>query len=139
MDEQNPNPTTPEVKPSEPVAPQQPQPETPKTETQPQAQTHKPEQHVFIAALAYVLFFIPFLTEFHNDQFVKFHVKQGLVLFIACLASAIIIRMPVIGWILMGPLNLFLFVLWIMGVINALTGKQKHLPLIGVYGDKFTF
>lgn len=147
MDEQqNPNPTAPETTPSEPVAPQQPQPEAPKaeheapkTEPQPQPQAHKQEQHIFIAALAYVLFFIPFLTEFHNDSFVKFHIKQGLVLFLACLASAVIIRMPVIGWILMGPLNIFLFVLWIMGIINALTGKQKQLPLIGVFGDKFTF
>jgi len=42
-----------------------------------------------------------------------------------------------------GPLKplfgLFLFILWIMGTINALTGKQKELPLIGQYAKHLDF
>ncbi len=108
----------------------------------PQQGAHSPQtpkHNTLMAVLAYILFFIPLLTDAKNDPFVKFHVKQGLILFIACLASGIIVRMPVIGWMLMVPLNLFLFILWIIGVLNALGGKQKHLPLIGQYGDKFDF
>ncbi|OGH91527.1 MAG: hypothetical protein A2534_02285 [Candidatus Magasanikbacteria bacterium RIFOXYD2_FULL_39_9] len=92
-----------------------------------------------MAVVAYILFFVPLLTDAKNDPFVKFHVKQGLILFIACVASAIFIRLPVIGWILMVPLNIFLFVAWIMGILNALSGKQKHLPFIGEYADSFKF
>ena len=105
----------------------------------PAPQPSAPKHNTFMAVLAYILFFIPLLTDAKNDPFVKFHVKQGLTLFLACLASAIIVRLPVIGWILMAPLNIFLFVLWVLGVLNALGGKQKHLPLIGQYGDKFQF
>jgi uncharacterized membrane protein len=119
----------------QPAAPQQPVPEP-----QPQVEAHKESEQLkhnkFMAVVAYILFFIPLLTDSKNDPFVKFHVKQGLVLFIACLASGIIVRMPVIGWMLMGPLNIFLFILWVIGVLNALGGKQKLLPLIGKYGEK---
>ena len=92
-----------------------------------------------MAVVAYVLFFVPLLTDAKNDPFVKFHVKQGLILFIACVASAVFIRLPVIGWVLMVPLNIALFVLWIIGILNALSGKQKHLPFIGEYADSFKF
>ncbi|TSC84879.1 MAG: hypothetical protein G01um101413_263 [Parcubacteria group bacterium Gr01-1014_13] len=159
MDEQNPpNPATPinpEGTPPEPTpqptpAPTPtPQPEPvqqPQQEQKPpeqpavsQSQPAKPKHSTLMAVLAYVLFFIPLLTDAKNDPFVKFHVKQGLVLFIACLATGIIVRMPVIGWILIAPLNIFLLILWIIGVLNALGGKQKPLPVIGQYGEKFDF
>jgi len=35
-----------------------------------------------MAILAYILFFIPLLTDSKNDPYVKYHIKQGLVLFI---------------------------------------------------------
>lgn len=91
-----------------------------------------------MAVIAYILFFIPLLTDAKNDPFVKFHVKQGAVLFIAWIISAIVTNIPGIGWILI-PLNVFLFVLLIMGILNAVNGKQEQLPVIGKYGDKFNF
>jgi uncharacterized membrane protein len=106
----------------------------------PQTQHPLPAKHnTLMAVLAYILFFIPLLTDAKNDPFVKFHVKQGLVLFIACLAGGIIGRLPVIGWMLMMPINIFLLILWVMGVLNALGGKEKQLPLIGQYASKFEF
>ena len=142
MDEQKPTnhegtPAVPPAAPQPTPAPQQPQPEHP--QAQATAPTAAPKHNTLMAVVAYILFFVPLLTEAKNDPFVKFHVKQGLVLFIACVASAIFIRLPIIGWILMVPLNVFLFVIWIMGILNALSGKQKHLPLIGEYGDSFQF
>ncbi len=89
-----------------------------------------------MAILAYlgILIIIPFLTEAHKNPYVKFHIKQGLVLIIAWV---------VIGLIQMVP---FAFVLWfvllilmIMGVINAASGKEKELPLIGKFAHHFNF
>ncbi len=137
MDEQNP--TNPQGTPVVPPAAPEPTPAPQPTQPQTTAPTAEPKHNTLMAVVAYVLFFVPLLTEAKNDHFVKFHVKQGLVLFIACVASAIFIRLPVIGWILMVPLNVFLFIVWIMGILNALSGKQKHLPLIGEYGDSFQF
>lgn len=134
MDEQNQ--TNPQ---STPVVPPTPQPQPEHHQTQATAPAAEPKRNTLMAVVAYILFFVPLLTDAKNDPFVKFHVKQGLVLFIACVASAVFIRLPVIGWILMFPLNIFLFVIWIMGILNALNGKQKHLPYIGEYGDSFQF
>ncbi|MBP6859035.1 MAG: hypothetical protein KBC69_00210 [Candidatus Magasanikbacteria bacterium] len=132
MDEQN------QTNPSEntpvtpPPAPNTNQPHTPPPTTE--------QKHTsLMAALAYILFFVPLLTDYKDDPFVKFHVKQGLVLFLALLASAVVMRLPILGWILMFPLNVFLLIVWLMGIYNALTGKQKHLPLIGEFGESFKF
>jgi len=106
----------------------------------PQPSQPQPLKHnTLMAVVAYILFFIPLLTDAKNDPFVKFHVKQGLVLFLACLASAVLVRLPVVGFMLMFPLNIFIFILWIMGIVNALNGKQERLPIIGKYADKFQF
>lgn len=137
MDEQNPtNPeSTPVAPPAAPQSTPAPQPEQHQAQTT--APAAEPKHHTLMAVVCYLLFFVPLLTDAKNDPFVKFHVKQGLVFFIACVASAIFTRLPIIGWILMLPLNVFLIIVWLMGIYNALTGKQKHLPLIGEYGDSF--
>jgi len=103
-----------------------------------QSAGNAPEQkkNTGMAALAYVLFFIPLLTESKNDPFVKFHVKQGIVLFVAYVVTLIVARIPVIGlfsWIL----SIGTLVLFIIGLMNALGGKETPLPIIGQFADKF--
>jgi len=88
-----------------------------------------------MAIVAYILFFVPLLTESKNDPFVMFHVKQGLVLLIAWVAVAILGMIPVLNLLAL-PLNLVLFVLWIMGILNAVNGEKKELPVIGQYASK---
>lgn len=92
------------------------------------------ETNILMAVLCYfgILVIIPLLTGAKKDPFVKFHIKQGLVLLIAYIIASFLFRLPFIGWIL----SLILFVLFIMGVINAATGKQSKLPLIGALADQ---
>ena len=93
-----------------------------------------------MAMIAYILFFVPLLTDAKNDPFVKYHVKQGLVLFIFAVASSIITMiLPIIGWMLSPILNLIVIVLLIMGIMNASGGKEKELPVIGKFAENFTF
>ena len=70
-----------------------------------------------------------------NDQDVKFHVNQGIILTIAWVAagilSFILAFIPILGWILAFAIYVFIGVLAIMGIINASNGVQKELPLIG--------
>ncbi len=103
----------------------------------------KKEKNTGMAIIAYILFFVPLLTDTKNDPFVKYHVKQGFVLFIAAIIVWIIDRflllIPIIGCGLMYLLGFFLLGLFIIGVMNALGGKQKPLPLIGKFADKFNF
>lgn len=70
-----------------------------------------------------------------NDQDVKFHVNQGIILTIGWVAagilSFILAFIPILGWILAFAIYVFIGVLAIMGIINAAKGVQKELPLIG--------
>ncbi len=85
-----------------------------------------------MAILGYILFFIPLLAA-KQSRFAMYHANQGLILFLALVAINIVSTIiPVIGWLLIGPLaNLALFILAILGIVNAAGGKCKPLPLIG--------
>lgn len=88
-----------------------------------------------MAIIAYILFFIPLLTDAKHDPFIKYHVKQGLVLFIASFVLMAISWLPMVflfSWIL----HIGLFVLFIIGIMNAIGGKETPLPLIGQFADK---
>ena len=112
-----------------PVAPSQP------------SQTGGEQKNIGMAVVAYILFFVPLLTEAKKDPFVKFHVKQGLVLLIVAVAVSIINSiMPYYFWMMFSwVLNLAVFVLWLIGVINAAGGKQQPLPVVGQFAEKFKF
>lgn len=60
----------------------------------------------------------------------KFDLNQALILGIAYIVFYVISRIPVIG--LVGSIGcLAVFVLEIMGIINAAKGEEKALPLVG--------
>ena len=95
-----------------------------------------------MAFVAYIIFFIPLLMEdMRKNKFVMFHTEQSLVLVLVNLIGIIlgtIGSMFCIG-VVFYLINLFAFVLWIMGIINALGGKATLLPLVGQFGEKFNF
>ena len=53
----------------------------------------------------------------------KFHLNQALVLWLFSLLSFI----PFVGWIW----GIFIFVCWVMGLINAINQEEKEIPLLG--------
>ena len=59
-----------------------------------------------------------------DDPYVKNHVNNGLILFIAGIICGII---PVVGWIC----SIVVLVFAIMGIVAAAQGKQFSIPLIG--------
>lgn len=110
-----------------------PLPSTPATPNKP---------NIAMAVIAYILFFVPLLTgDAKKDPFVKYHVKQGLVLFL------LVVLINVLGWIV--PFYLWLtfswilslatLVLFVVGIVNAVNGKQEPLPVIGKFSDLFKF
>lgn len=89
-----------------------------------------------MAVVAYILFFIPLLTDSKKDPFVKFHVRQGLLLFLGYIVYLIVIRLPIIGWF--SPiLGICLFILLVIGIMNAVNGREKPLPIIGDLAKNF--
>jgi len=94
-----------------------------------------------LAWLSYlgILLLIPLLVN-KDNEYSKFHVKQGIVLLItwiiSSVASIILGFIPIIGWIISAAIWIFLFVVMIMGIIKALGGKTEPLPVIGKYAEK---
>lgn len=90
------------------------------------------EKNKIMAVLAYIIFLIPLLAA-KDSPFAKFHTNQGLVLFIGAILSSVIAAVPIIGWIIAPIAGLAITVLSVIGIVNALGGKAKELPVIGKY------
>jgi uncharacterized membrane protein len=61
-----------------------------------------------------------------KDEFVKFHARQGFVLFVIEVVLAILMWIPVIGWLL----GLIVGIVAIIGFIKALNGEKWEIPYI---------
>lgn len=90
-----------------------------------------------MAAVGYlgILFLIPLLAK-KDSPYAQFHAKQGMVLFICWIIASFVWVIPFLGWVIGAIANLGLFILFIMGLINALSGKTTPLPIIGGYAEK---
>ena len=90
------------------------------------------EKNKVMGLLAYILFFIPLLAA-KDSPFARYHANQGLVLFICGLISSLVWIIPILGWIIAPILGIVITVLAVIGIINALNGKAKELPIIGKF------
>ncbi len=103
------------------------------------ASTPDTSNQMLFGILAYIgiLVIIPFLMA-KDDTFVRFHIKQGLVLCCGWLilwvvGSMLWMLLPII-WLV----NLFLLVLAIIGIVNVVQHKEAPLPLVGHFADKIS-
>jgi len=83
----------------------------------------------YITIIGLIIAFV--MNNDKKNAFASYHIKQSLGLALTGLALGMIGMVPILGWII----NFFgLFVLlymWIMGLINAMNGKEKAVPILG--------
>lgn len=99
---------------------------------------HVSSDEKIIASFSYIfiLFLVPLLGKKHSN-FAQFHAKQGVLLFSAWFAVFFLGMVPIIGWLIVVPLGTFLLLLLsVIGFINALSGQEKQLPIIGKYAKR---
>lgn len=101
------------------------------------------------AAVSYV-FLLCFwgLWKGKDSDFVRFHARQGFLLFVAecvCLAAVIVIdrtvgRLPFLGLLVVIVLEIVVYVgalfLSVVGFVKALFGERWQMPVIGKYIDR---
>jgi len=88
-----------------------------------------------IAILAYIfpiLFFLP-LLQTPKTSYGMFHANQQLILLIAGFVGAAINIIPILGQIASFAIGVVTFVFAIMGIISAVQGTNKPLPIIGQF------
>ena len=98
--------------------------------------------------LAYIFFIVPLFAA-RDKKFAMYHTEQAIALWIAFIGIYIVMKILTIivnqisstlGCVIsiLGILPWMAYVvLWIMGLLNAIGGKVKELPVIGAWGQKF--
>lgn len=100
------------------------------------------------AALSYVLGLITgivFILIEKEDQFVRFHAWQSILLSVALIALSIAISIvaiiPILGWIIAFIFAivypLVVLVLWVLLIVKAFQGAKWKLPYIGDMAEKY--
>jgi len=92
----------------------------------------------FLGYLLGIVGFLVVLLARKEDRFAMFHAKQSLVLFFGWVLTGVLwtIPVPFMGWFTAVVLSFFLVILWIMGMIYALVGDWKALPVAGEIAAK---
>lgn len=102
--------------------------------------THVPaaDKNIAFGVLAYLgpLLIISYLIA-KDDAFVRFHVRQGLViltidLIVWFLGMTLWILFPLVSII-----NIAMLIFSVLGIINVIQGKERELPFIGKYSSYF--
>ncbi|UCD22661.1 MAG: zinc-ribbon domain-containing protein [Chloroflexota bacterium] len=90
--------------------------------------------------LCYVLGWITgivFLVLEKKSTFVKFHAYQSIMTFgILTVAQLVLGWIPFIGWVLNILIGILMFILWIILIIQAGTGKMWKVPWAGDWAEK---
>lgn len=90
-----------------------------------------------LAILSYIgiLFLVPMLAA-PKSQFAQYHAKQGMILFITSVILYLVfyglafVSIGLIGFLSFIPW-LFVVIWSILGIVNAINGEEKPLPVIG--------
>lgn len=88
-----------------------------------------------IAVIAYITIIGLIIAFVMNNEkkepFASHHIKQSLGLALTGLALGIIGIVPIIGW-LINIVGIFvLLYMWIVGLMNAINGKESNVPFLG--------
>lgn len=92
-----------------------------------------------IGALLGIIGFVIVLVAKKDDDYAMFYAKQSLILFIGSLIGMVIsmvLAIVLIGVLIGLLVQLATVILWIVNIINSLSGEKKYLPYIGKYADK---
>lgn len=89
--------------------------------------SEKEKSNGIIAYVTIIGFIIAFVqNQEQKSEYVNYHLRQ----MIGIIACSFVWVIPFLGWIL----GLGVMVLWIMGIMGAMNGERKPVPILG---DKF--
>jgi uncharacterized membrane protein len=90
--------------------------------------------------LCYVLGWITgiiFIVLEKKSTFVRFHAWQSIMTFgVLTVAQLVVGWIPIVGWILSILIGILMFVLWLILIIQAGTGKMWKVPWAGDWAER---
>jgi len=85
-----------------------------------------PKTVAIISYITLIGWIIALVLNKPKSEFASFHIRQVLGIFLLGIVLSIIPIVGFIAWII--P-----FVLWILGLISAIQGEKKPVPVVGEY------
>ena len=90
----------------------------------------------YITIIGWIIALVQYQSE--KSPEVRFHLKQSLGVMILGIVFAIVINiivaiMPSLRFLAYA--NIIVLIIWIIGLVNAVNGVQKQLPIIGSFAE----
>lgn len=86
----------------------------------------------YITIIGLIIAFV--MNSDKKNEFAKYHIRQSLGLALTGLGLGMIGMIPILGWIINLVGIFVLLFMWIMGLVNAINGQEKPVPILG---DKY--
>jgi uncharacterized membrane protein len=130
------NQTPPPAQPTPPVQP------PPSSAPPPSAAGGEDKVVAIVAYLTLIGFLVAIVIHMNKKtKLGAFHLRQMLGYFLttiaAVIAQFILIFIPIIGWVCIPIMWLSLLVLWILGLVSAIQGEMKPMPVVGALYQKW--
>jgi uncharacterized membrane protein len=94
-----------------------------------------------VAILSYltIIGFIVAIFMYQNQKtrLGAFHLRQVLGIVVTGLAGSVCMVVPILGWIVWFFVAILLFVLWVMGLLSAVRGDMRPVPLLGEHYQRW--
>jgi uncharacterized membrane protein len=94
-----------------------------------------------VAILSYVTIFgfiaAIFVHQSRKTQLGAFHLRQVLGMVLTGVVGGVAAVVPILGWIVWFFLIIGMFVLWLLGLISALKGDMRPVPLLGEHYQRW--
>ncbi|HEV2434456.1 MAG TPA: DUF4870 domain-containing protein [Verrucomicrobiae bacterium] len=122
-----------------PPAAQPPQPVTP---TSSSAIGVEDKTVAIVAYLTLIGFIVAIIVHMNKKtKLGAFHLRQVLGYFLTTIAVAfcqiILVFIPILGWLCIVALWASMLVLWILGLVAAINGQMKPMPVVGPLYQKW--
>ena len=91
---------------------------------------------IIVAAISYLAivgWLVAMILNRPANEFSSFHIRQSLGVHLAFIASGILMGIPILGWVAGGLLFLVTGLSWLLGLLYAIQGKDRLLPIGGKY------
>lgn len=102
-------------------------------ELQSQSDVNDVESNKIMAVISYlgILIIIPLIKgDYRKSKFLKFHLNHAILFCIGWGLVAVLRFIPFIGYILCSLLAILIAILQITGIVYAIKGKMRSLPII---------
>lgn len=94
----------------------------------------------YITLIGWVVAMVLFINNDRNNSLVRFHLRQSLGITLTGMAVSFV--SPFISWMpfsrfVFGLAGLAVFILWLMGLISAISREKKPVPFLGEWYGKW--